>query len=430
MADTDRGLVRREEFAAIQSSRTSETSIAGVSAREQAIIQAEYVMAERHQRTWMDVRAAMLQHLARPRFAEISRYAKPIGKELVNGEWVEKKARGFGVRFAETLAQEMGNVKPWSSVTYEDELLRIVRIGVTDLERNIPRSREVSFGRVTEKRGRKKKDVWEPPEGREVISQRINTRGEPVYLVRATEDEMRSKVNSEESKTQRDFILRLCPRDILDDCEDQYRKVTESEIKKDPLAALKRLLDRFAEYGIRPSDLETYIGRTSKLFTTEDLQELTELGAAIRDGQVTFQEALRLRYAEPEIGEDETPQQHDARLRRQMGQQSGEAAERVAIEKIAALKPITQEDVARVEAELHMKKAAAEQAGSSPAAVSTVSGGQEAGDSPKGSGEQSGESQPEEPPSQEEMDRLMREADKREQSQGEGSKKLRFGRKP
>jgi len=318
-------------------------------------------------------------------------------------------------------------------VTYEDELLRIVRIGVTDLERNIPRSREVSFGRVTEKRGRhnKKKDAWEPPDGREVISQRINTRGEPVYLVRATEDEMRSKVNSEESKTQRDFILRLCPRDILDDCEDQYRKVTESEIKKDPLAALKRLLDRFAEYGIRPSDLETYIGRTSKLFTTEDLQDLTELGAGIRDGQVTFQEALRIRYAEPEAGEEETPQQHDARLRRQMNQQSGAAAERVATEKIARLKPITQEDVAKAEAELHAKKAAAEQAGSTPAAASTVSGGQEAGDSPKGSGEQSGESQPEEPPppTEEQMREWETPDARREQEEFPKLPRPVFGRK-
>lgn len=299
------GMTTRQEFGAQQLTAQAETAMAAVTAREQAIIQAEYIMAERHPRVWMNVRSAMLDHCKRPRFSDISRYSKPVGKKFVNGEWVEQKATGFTARFAETLAQEMGSVKPWSQVTFEDDLIRIVRIGVTDLQRNLPRSREVSFAKTVERKGRKDKRTgeWQPPEGREVISQRLNSYGEPTYLVKATEDEMRAKVNSEESKTQRDFILRLCPRDVLEDCEDQVLETMQAEDRRDPLAALKKLLDRFKEFGLIPSDLEQYIGRPVGQFTGSDIQELRELGAAIRDGQTSFQESLRAKYSTgPEDG--------------------------------------------------------------------------------------------------------------------------------
>lgn len=330
------GVTLRQEFGAQQMQTQAETSMAAAAARERAIVEAEYIMAERHPRAWMNVRAVMLDHCSRPRFAEIARYAKPVGKEKINGEWVEKKVKGFSSRFAETLAQEMGNVKPISAVTFEDDLIRIMRIGVIDLERNIPRAREVTFARSVEKRGKKNKaGEWAPPDGREVISSRINSYGEPTYLVRATDDELRSKVNSEESKTQRDFILKLCPRDILEECEDKIRDVLAAEDKRDPLAALKKLLDRFREFGVMPSDLETYMGKPSKQFTAADIQELRELGAAIRDGQETFQNALRLKFSAPE-GE-ESAVEHDARLRKQSEEQLATAQQVAAEKKIAEL---------------------------------------------------------------------------------------------
>ena len=211
--DTARGVLERQEFSASERSSNAETAMAAVAARERALVEAQFIMAERHPRKWADVRQQMLDHCVRPRFADVSRYAKPVGKKMINGEYVEQYARGFTIRFAETLAQEMGNVKPESSITYEDDLMRIVRIGVTDLQKNVPWSREVAFAKTVERRGKKRRgkqgeqDTWDPPEGREVISQRINSYGEPTFLVKATEDEMRAKVNSEISKTQRDFLI-------------------------------------------------------------------------------------------------------------------------------------------------------------------------------------------------------------------------------
>ena len=318
------GGISREEFGSQQIQRQAERDTSAVQAREEATVKAEYIMAERHPRVWSNVRQEMLQHCARPRFCEVARYAKPVGKKFVNGEWIEEKAKGWTARFAETLRQEMGNIKPVSSVTYEDDLIRIVRFGVVDLQKNIPRYREVAFAKTVEKRGKQDKRTkeWAPPEGREVVSQRINSYGDPTYLVKATDDEMRNKVNSEESKTQRDFTLALCPRDILEECLDALEATLARDDQSDPLQAAKRIVDRFREFGVLASDLETYVGRTMKHFTAEDLKDLRELGAAIRDGQTSFQEALRLRYTtDADEAEAETKEQRVERLKRQMAEQ-------------------------------------------------------------------------------------------------------------
>lgn len=297
-----RGLTQRNDFSGSETSFTSETAMAAVSARERALVEAQFLMAERHPRRWQDVRVQMLDHCSRPRFAEVSRYEKPVGKKNINGEWVEQYARGFSIRFAETLAQEMGNVKPESSITFEDSLMRIVRIGVTDLQKNVPWSREVAFAKTVERKGRKRKgskDEWDPPDGREVLSVRQNSYGEPTYLVKATEDEMRAKVNAEISKTQRDFLIKLCPRDLLEDWEDAVYATLAKEDKTDPAAVLKRWLDSFHRIGVEPSDLETYFGKPTKGFGQAEVAAMRELGQAIKEGVTTFTEALKSKYDQP-----------------------------------------------------------------------------------------------------------------------------------
>lgn len=302
----ERGVTTREEFTGIEQSYGAETAIAAVSARERALVEAQFLMAERHPRKWLDVREQMMDHCIRPRFAEVSRYKKPVGGKMVNGKWVDQFAEGFSIRFAETLAQEMGNVKPESSISFEDGMLRIVRIGVTDLQKNVPWSREVAFAKTVERKGKKVGKEWHPPEGREVLGQRINSYGDPTYLVKATEDELRAKINAEISKTQRDFLIKLCPRDLLEDWEDMVRATMAKEDKTDPKAALKRWLDRFHSFGVEPSDLETYFGKKVEALGPKEVEEMRGLGQAMKEG-LTFQEALKAKFDAPEA----TGQQRD-----------------------------------------------------------------------------------------------------------------------
>ena len=289
--------ISRQEFGASQIQTQAETAIAAVSAREQAKIQAMFVMAERHPRSWDNVRVRLLLHCERVGFAEIARYSKPAGRKKVNGKWIETFAEGLSARFAEIARQEMTNTATETSVIYEDDLIRIVRASVMDLERNSLDSREITIAKAVEKRGKKDDSGnWQPPEGREVLSQRITTYGDPTYLVRATDDEIRSKQNSEISKAQRDESLRLIPKDIRDDCEARVLATLADPKKCDPVTARKKIIDGFAQLGVMPDDLVTYIGCQLERCSPVQLGELRGLWTAIKDGETDFQSAMKFKY--------------------------------------------------------------------------------------------------------------------------------------
>ncbi len=296
----ERGLTRRDEFGAVQAQSQAETAMAAVAAREQAKIQAAYIMAERHPRVWDGVRRRMLDHCQRYGFAVVARYKKPVGSEYINGEWVQKHAEGLSTQFAQVARQEMGNVSAETSVVYEDSRLRIVRAGVVDYERNTHEWREIAVAKVTEKKGKRKGAGWEPPEGREVISERLNSKNEPVYLCVATDDEVAKRQNAEISKAHRDCTLRMIPKDIRDEAEFVIEKIKEEKIDRDPAAFRKQVADAFAAQGVGAEDLVTYLGKPLEKASKKELADLKDLWSAIKENETTFQDALRMKYAQPE----------------------------------------------------------------------------------------------------------------------------------
>lgn len=303
----ERGQTARQDFGGQQLQTAAETAIAAVAARERAEVEAAFVMAERHPRNWDTVRVRLLEHCDRPGFAAIARYQKPTGRKKVNGQWVDTFAEGLSARFAETARQEMMNVKTSAAAIYEDDMVRIVRTSVIDLERNTHDFRDTVVAKAVEKRGKQHKDTgeWLPPEGRDVISQRINTYGEPSYLVRATDDEIRSKQNSEISKSQRDESLRMIPKDIRDDCEAKILATLADPKKVDPTAAKKKLIDSFATLKVTPDDLRDYCGTATEKLSPAQLNELRGLYTAIRDGEIDFATALRMKFDQPSTSEAE-----------------------------------------------------------------------------------------------------------------------------
>lgn len=305
----DRGLVRRDEFGAQQVQTQAETSMAAVAAREQAKIQAAYIMAERHPRMWDVVRRRMLDHCNRYGFAVIARYRKPVGKELINGEWVEKHAEGLSTQFAQVARQEMGNLSAETSVVYEDNRLRIVRAGVVDYERNTHEWREIAIAKTVEKKGKRKGAGWDPPEGREVIYERQNTRGESIFLCVATEDEVMKRQNAEISKAHRDCTLRMIPKDIRDEAEVLIETIKREQIDRDPAAFRKKVIDSFAPEGIGPEDLMTYLGCPLDKSSKAQIAELRDLYTAIKENETTFQDALKAKYSTPEEGHNQGQQE-------------------------------------------------------------------------------------------------------------------------
>jgi len=258
-----------------------ETAAAAQAAQAQAIVLASYTMAERHPRNLMDVRVKLLADCDRPGFAERARYELPFGRE---------RASGWSIRFAEACVRLLGNLAVHTPVTFDDSERQIVQVMVMDLEANNTYTKDVTVDKVVEKRSLRR--------GQKPIGARVNSYGDTVHLVRATEQETARKMGAEVSKAIRTCVLRMVPADILEECEEAVAATLSKRDRSDPDAATKRIVDGFAKLGIQPSQLETLLGHGLASIHTDELAKLRGYYGVLTDGMATW----------PEIMECENPQ--------------------------------------------------------------------------------------------------------------------------
>ena len=244
-----------------------------------ATVEARYALAIRQPRDLDAVRLKLLKDCKRPRFAEVARYSKPQGGSKIEGP---------SIRFVESALRCYGNVIAETSVIYEDQRKRVVRVCVTDLEANLTYPQEVTITKTIERSN---------ANGREIIAVRQNKSGRAVYVVEATDDEILIKQNSLISKTLRTLGLRILPGDLVEEAQDQVIATQNTQDKTDPEAQRRRVFDAFAQIGITPEEIKEYMGRE---VAPADLVGLRGLYQALRQGDVDWREVL----AEKRAGEE------------------------------------------------------------------------------------------------------------------------------
>lgn len=267
---SEAGLVKRREFGADQLQHVAETSAMAVAAQARAAVESRYIVAMRQPRDWDMVRKKLIHECKRTGFALSARYAKPVGGG---------KVEGFSIRFAESAMRCMTNLMPEITTIYDDARQRIVRVSLTDLEGNLTFVKDVPIAKVVERQ--------KPKAGQTILSSRLNSKGETVFLVEANDDELLNKENALVSKALRNHVLRLIPGDIQDDCLDQIHETLRQDNKQDPDRARKKLIDAFAEQGVQPADLKSYLGHDITTNPAE-MAELRAIYAGIRDGETTW----------------------------------------------------------------------------------------------------------------------------------------------
>lgn len=296
MVPVQAGQVQRQEFGATQLAVSGETAVAAAAATARAMVEARFVMALQRPRDWDDVRAKLLRAIERPGFAgkhgEKSKpgqawFSKPIGDGV----------EGLTIRFAEEVFRCMGNVDARPVTVYEDATRRIVEVTVLDLESNLSFASTVLVPKTVERKFLKKGEV--------ALSVRTNSQGEPTYTRLATEDEIMSTQGSLISKAMRTNGLRLLPGDIRAECETRIQAIRFGEAATNPDGVRKEISDAFNKLNVVPSALKQYLGHELALATPAELSELRELYKAIKDGKVTWVEALR--SVMEERGEAEAP---------------------------------------------------------------------------------------------------------------------------
>jgi hypothetical protein len=243
-----------------------------------AQVQARYIVAQGRPRDWDVVRQRILKDCERPSFAETAWYRKPQGNGTVDG---------LSIRFAESAQRAMGNLMPERPVIYDDATKRIVRVTMTDLESNVTHFKDLILEKTVERKNSK---------GRKVLAQRLNSYGEAVYIVEATEDELLTKESSISSKIERQLTLKILPGDIQDEAKRAIRETLNKADKADPNAAKNRIVDAFDDLGVRVNDLKAFLGvDTLDSIQPNDIKQLREIYTAIKEGETNWREVMEAR---------------------------------------------------------------------------------------------------------------------------------------
>lgn len=271
----DHGEAFPTQSAAISSAGPNETAATAAAEKAKALVQAKFIMAMNRPRDQMVSREKILRDCKRPRFAESAVYRKPVGKGSVEG---------LSIRFAEAALRNWGNVDIETSVLYEDEDKRIIQVTVMDLETMVSYSRSKTIEKTVERKSLRR--------GQEVVSQRVNSNGEVVYVVKANDDELSNKESAFASKIIRNEGLRILPSDIKDEAMEVVRKTLADRAAKDPDAELKRLVDAFSRQNVTPKDLAAYLGHDISKVSTKELVKLREVYSTLQDGEASWHEIV------------------------------------------------------------------------------------------------------------------------------------------
>jgi len=273
-------IVQRQEFGATELQVVKETAAAAVAAREKAAVEARYVMALRQPRNIEYARQQLLKACDNKSFASSSWYKIP------------NKGEGFTIRFAEEALRCFGNVYPETMTVYENEQIRMIRVTVTDLESNLSYSSEVIIQKAVERQNVKP--------GQVVLGERINSYGKKVFLVEATEDEVTVKQNALRSKALRTDGLRLIPSWLKEEAKQRIFETMSHEIKEDLDGAKRKMIDSFAELGVKVPDLEAYLAHSIERVTPKEVSDLKKIWVAVANNEASWAEVLESRQPSEE----------------------------------------------------------------------------------------------------------------------------------
>jgi hypothetical protein len=244
-------------------------------AKATADIQARWVMAMRRPRDMDEVRQMIIKECRRKDFAQTAIYAVPRGGNTI---------RGLSIRFAEVAMRCMGNMSCEAQTIYDSDEERIVRVIATDFESNATWPRDITIKKTVEVKQLKK--------GQRAIRDRINSYGDRVYLVDATDDQVATKEAAMISKAARTAILRLIPGHIQDEAFDLCDELMKKKDAENPDAARNTLFDAFASLNVMPTQIAEWLGHPVDQATPAELAELRKLYGALREGETSWAEAM------------------------------------------------------------------------------------------------------------------------------------------
>jgi len=296
---SDMPVVSRPDGPVPQIIDVSVQSAAAASAeKERAMVECMYVMAAKRPRNINQFRVEAIEAMQHKSLADASIWQRPAGrKQNAQGQWEQNYAEGFSIRAMEAFGQIWGHLYISARVNWDDGERTSITVTVIDTQKNITYSRDAIVEKRVERKDKK---------GREVLGERLNSYGDLVYTVRATDDEHRMHLGAEVSKQMRDCISRIIPAYLKAELWEVAKKTIADQNAKDPGSALRKICDKFAALGVSPVMLQEYLGRPLETITANDLNDLAALHTGLKENSFTWADVMRVQ-AEPAEGEATKP---------------------------------------------------------------------------------------------------------------------------
>jgi hypothetical protein len=262
-----------ENALAVREEQRGELAPSSEEAKAQHEIQSAIVIARRFPRDEMNSYQMLLRSCQRPSFAERAAYHFPRGKKQdEHGNWVENVISGPSVYLAREFARTWGNIRHGFSVVVDTEDSRTVRGFAWDLQTNSQIQQESTFKKLvqrTQGTGKSRKTIWVVPDERD----------------------LRELTNKFGALCQRNCLMQILPRDMVEDAMLEAEATLHAEAAKDPDATAKKIVRSFMELNVSAENLTAYLGHSLSQCSPPELTKLRQLYQTIKEGQTTWAEA-------------------------------------------------------------------------------------------------------------------------------------------
>jgi len=213
-----------------------------------------------------DILSASLKELELyPSMAREALYVKPVGKDDTG---TMKSVEGLSIRAAESIANRWTNSAYGCELVSEDDESALIAGVFLDYENN---TRHVVQARVSK--------FYKKRNGQ---------------VVQHTPDRFDTVIKANQSKVLREVILRSLPAGLKKEYENKVRRI----LKADSITNIRNsLMERIETLNISVELIETCRGKAIKDMKKEELTEIVGLTNAIRDGEVSINEAFPVKKA-------------------------------------------------------------------------------------------------------------------------------------
>lgn len=229
-------------------------------------VQGMVFMSKQYPRNQFDSWNRIKVACQRKKLAEVASYTFPRGHERITGP---------SIRLAEVLAQNWGNMT----------------FGVVELEQKVGESTCMAF-------------AWDLETN--VRSEKIFTvkheRSTKAYGIKKLEDsrDIYELVANMGARRQRACILAIIPKDVVDSAVEECDKTLAGDNTEPIVDRIKKMLDKFTQFGVTREMIEKRVGCKSDAFTEKDIIGLIKVFNSLKDGMGSKEDFFEMEKPQPE----------------------------------------------------------------------------------------------------------------------------------